>query len=468
MAKLFFTAEYNKTRKDYRLDLAGKENIWPVFSSEIRELWPGIKLPFPGSLSFSRCKEGVNLHCKKPLTINGVSVTDRTLKQGDRIIIGPLRIFYNSTETETEAPVAAASPSVLPDFGIRRVKLLPAAIITGAIVAAVIAGCVTIPRGKTAVESPDRGLRETAAAVSAEQIPAPAEVPERGSKKIIVIPPGGTVPDFDLDILFIHAHPDDESLDFGCLMALADTKGMKTGLVTFTDGESGLDLYPLRPITNNYPDHYMEGAELASVRSVELEKAAGMLGVDVLIRLGLKNHPYNSIADELTTEDIIDIWGGEIRLSEKLRMIMNKTSPETVVAPEGPGKAREHFEHEAVGYIVSMVMSGFRQEDYQAPKRFITSIDPRQHELYPEASKLDAGIITETTAKSGSVSLRQIQLSALIQHKTQNDAVNVGAGFLPEFDYEYYQIHYWRTNNTWNEWIAELDKTDNRLAQTTR
>ena len=128
---------------------------------------------------------------------------------------------------------------------------------------------------------------------------------------------------------------------------------------------------------------------------------------------GLENHPYNSIKDELPPAEIIDEWGGKSEITEKLRQIILLTKPETIVAPEGPGKAREHFEHEAVGFIVAETLKSFEPDDYRAPKRYITSVDPRQQHLYPEAKEINAGIRVKN-ADGKERSLRELQLEALM------------------------------------------------------
>lgn len=326
--------------------------------------------------------------------------------------------------------------------------------------ACIAAGCLAVPEKPGQIPA---GTPETEAAVRSSMSELnsqdslqnnTAAVSEKAAEEqrsygLIIIPPGGKVPATDLDVLFIHAHPDDESLDFGCLMALTAASGLRTGLVTFTDGESGLDLFPGRPLNGIYPDHYLKGRELAEVRSTELEAAALKLGVDLLVRLGLENHPYNSIKDELPPAEIIDEWGGKSEITEKLRQIILLTKPETIVAPEGPGKAREHFEHEAVGFIVAETLKSFEPDDYRAPKRYITSVDPRQQHLYPEAKEINAGIRVKN-ADGKERSLRELQLEALMNHRTQNDAVNVGTGFLPKYPAEYYKIQYWRSNRSWD------------------
>jgi LmbE family N-acetylglucosaminyl deacetylase len=76
----------------------------------------------------------------------------------------------------------------------------------------------------------------------------------------------------------LHAHPDDESITTGGLLARCNRAGVRTCLVTCTDGRYG----PVNPelgVTLN-PD------QLAAARAVELDAAAAGLGVDELCRLG--------------------------------------------------------------------------------------------------------------------------------------------------------------------------------------
>ena len=470
--RLSFIIKNNKKQKELSWLSVSDEDVWPGFSEALLELWPGEKLPSPGNLSFLGNEEGIELRCKKALVINGVSVNSRLLKEGDRIILGPLRLFFRDFERVKEADVpeqTAEFKTSSQKFSGRNVlKLLPAAVFLSAMaVAGIIAGCMTAPKSTmpASAGAPDRTAFETRPVQPDIKTAVPAavhqnlysrpELPEDSDAPVVVVP-GAAVPEIDLDILFIHAHPDDESLDFGSLMALADSAGLKTGLVTFTDGESGLDLYPDRPTAGTYPDHYLKPDELAEVRSGEVEKAAGILGVDLLIRLGLKNHPYNSLNDEIPPEEILNKWGGRDALTAKLLEILEKTSPETVVAPDVPGLAREHFEHEAVGYLAAGLMSGLSREESGAPERFITCIDPRQKDIYPEGSAVFAGKIIKDKNSDGYSSLREVQIKALMMHKTQNDAVNVGTGFLPEYPSEYYQVQFWRSEQSWEEWINAL------------
>jgi len=281
------------------------------------------------------------------------------------------------------------------------------------------------------------------------ELPAAAEQRNEAAGPL-VIEPGSPIPDFDLDILFIHAHPDDESLDYASLLALADEAGMTTGLLIFTDGESGLDTYPDRPVTPDlYPDHYLKGEELSAVRSGELVRASAILGVDLLIRLGLRNSPYNTWLDEKPVEEMMDRWGGEELLKETIAAILAKTSPQAVVSPEPPGETLEHFEHEAIGYLVEKVLTE-EEGPFSTPRSYLTCIDPDEISLYEGYIKIPAVWQTVT-----GTSLREIKQAALSEHRTQKDAVIYGMASAEESDGEYYEIRFGEPLKDWKNGISQ-------------
>ncbi|MGH3547435.1 MAG: PIG-L family deacetylase [Pseudonocardiaceae bacterium] len=79
-------------------------------------------------------------------------------------------------------------------------------------------------------------------------------------------------------LLVVHAHPDDESITTGGLLARCGLAGIRTTLVTCTDGRYG----PINPELGLRlsPD------ELAEVRAAELDEAARILGISELRRMG--------------------------------------------------------------------------------------------------------------------------------------------------------------------------------------
>ena len=95
-------------------------------------------------------------------------------------------------------------------------------------------------------------------------------------------------------ILCVHAHPDDEVLFTGGLLAKASVEGNHTTLVTCTDGRWG---YSPGYIEMGHSDHDPEAT--AAQRSKDLRASAEILGVSEVIQLGyfdsgMRGWPVNS------------------------------------------------------------------------------------------------------------------------------------------------------------------------------
>lgn len=82
-------------------------------------------------------------------------------------------------------------------------------------------------------------------------------------------------------LMMVHAHPDDESSLTGGTLARYSAAGVRTILVTCTDGGQGDDGPGL---TAGSPGH--DPRRVAARRSAELNRAATILGVHEVIRLG--------------------------------------------------------------------------------------------------------------------------------------------------------------------------------------
>jgi LmbE family N-acetylglucosaminyl deacetylase len=88
----------------------------------------------------------------------------------------------------------------------------------------------------------------------------------------------------NLTFLSVHAHPDDEASSTGGLYRLLHEQGVRTVLVTCTNGECGDDLEGAKPDA----DHH-DGDAVAAIRKVELENAVKILGISRLERLGYRD-----------------------------------------------------------------------------------------------------------------------------------------------------------------------------------
>ena len=94
-------------------------------------------------------------------------------------------------------------------------------------------------------------------------------------------------------VLAVVAHPDDESFGLGALLSTFVDAGATATVLCFTQGEASTL-------------HGVAG-ELSRIRAVELESAAGLLGVrDTLLR----DHPdgaLESVGDDVLTEDVAQV-----------------------------------------------------------------------------------------------------------------------------------------------------------------
>jgi len=108
----------------------------------------------------------------------------------------------------------------------------------------------------------------------------------------------------DLRLLAVLAHPDDETLGLGGLLARCASEGVATYLVTATHGQSGR-YHDARPGEPGHPG--LEG--LAQIRESELRAAIAVLGVRELHLLGY----VDGRLDQADPVEIIDRIAAHVR-----------------------------------------------------------------------------------------------------------------------------------------------------------
>jgi LmbE family N-acetylglucosaminyl deacetylase len=127
-----------------------------------------------------------------------------------------------------------------------------------------------------------------------------------------------------LTFLAVHAHPDDEASSTGGLYRLLADQGVRTVLVTCTNGECGDALDGAKPDA----DHH-DGDEVAKIRAVELDNAVKILGIDRLVRLGyrdsgMKGWPQN--------EDPESFWATPVdEAAKRLAEVLLEERPQVVM-----------------------------------------------------------------------------------------------------------------------------------------
>jgi LmbE family N-acetylglucosaminyl deacetylase len=300
-----------------------------------------------------------------------------------------------------------------------------------------------LPAAAVAAAGRIDGESKTVAAVRSRAAPQPRRTDVR------VIVPGRPIDFFAVDMLFIHAHPDDESIDFGTLMSRASRSGKRIVTLLFTDGEAGLDLYPQRKVGDIYPARPLKGESLSQVRVVEATRALSILGAELYIRWGLRNRPYNTQRDVVPPEEVIRGWGGEQELVDRLIEVLEGFRPQVVVSPDGRSAAHEHFEHEAVGDLVAKALEQLRQDGGDYVKGHLVSVDPCQQDRYTGLVGVDSRL---ADPESG-LAYRDIQMLALREHISQRDASVIAINRLARYPDELYKVRFWDLSGAVEEYL---------------
>ena len=128
----------------------------------------------------------------------------------------------------------------------------------------------------------------------------------------------------DLTFLAVHAHPDDEATSTGGVYRLLADQGVRTVLVTCTNGECGDDPEGAKPDA----DHH-DGDLVAAVRAKELDQAVEVLGIDRLVRLGYRD---SGMMGWPQNDDPECFWATPVRDgAERLAQILREERPQVVV-----------------------------------------------------------------------------------------------------------------------------------------
>lgn len=127
-----------------------------------------------------------------------------------------------------------------------------------------------------------------------------------------------------LCVMLVHAHPDDEVIPTGGLIARCADEGISTVLVTCTDGSQG---FGPRFVNSGEPGH--DPAAVASVRRKELENSCEILGVTALELLGygdsgMEGWASNDRPDAFCRADLDEA-------AERLAKLIRKYRPDVLV-----------------------------------------------------------------------------------------------------------------------------------------
>jgi LmbE family N-acetylglucosaminyl deacetylase len=138
------------------------------------------------------------------------------------------------------------------------------------------------------------------------------------------------VSDRPLTLMAVHAHPDDEASGTGGLLARSAAEGVRTVLVTCTDGRCGDGPDGTKP---GEPGH--DPQAVVAVRRAELAESCGILAVSHLELLGyadsgMMGWPTNDVPGSFWTVAVDEA-------AERLAAVMRRERPDVVVTYDENG-----------------------------------------------------------------------------------------------------------------------------------
>ncbi len=140
-------------------------------------------------------------------------------------------------------------------------------------------------------------------------------------------------------LVCFHAHPDDEAISTGGLMAKAAAQGHRVVLVTATGGELG----------EPKPGVLKEGEALEDRRAIELAESCKVLGAEAPRLLGYRD---SGMMDEPSNDDPTCFWQADVaEAAQKLAAILVEVdaSVMTIYDPHGLYGHPDHIQVHRVG-----------------------------------------------------------------------------------------------------------------------
>ncbi|MFN2465561.1 MAG: PIG-L family deacetylase [Candidatus Dormibacteria bacterium] len=183
-------------------------------------------------------------------------------------------------------------------------------------------------------------------------------------------------------LMAVHAHPDDEGIQTGGVLALAAKAGMVTVLVTCTNGEMGDSPEGLKPES---PGH--DTASTSEVRLRELGEAARILGITHQELLGYRD---SGMMGWPQNDDPACFWRSSLgEATDRVAALMERYRPEVVITYDDRGLYGhpDHIQaHRAT--IAASERTGIPQKVYEVafPLSMLKAFEELQRQAAGEAA----------------------------------------------------------------------------------
>jgi LmbE family N-acetylglucosaminyl deacetylase len=140
-----------------------------------------------------------------------------------------------------------------------------------------------------------------------------------------------------LTLMAVHAHPDDESSSTGGVLAKYAAEGIRTVVVTCTNGEFGDAPGQVKPGQDGHDE-----VAVAKIRLAELRTACDLLGVSDLEVLGY----HDSGMPEWDYKDRTDVFGNVplAKVTDRVAALIERYRPQVVVTYDDNG-GYQHPDH---------------------------------------------------------------------------------------------------------------------------
>jgi LmbE family N-acetylglucosaminyl deacetylase len=171
-----------------------------------------------------------------------------------------------------------------------------------------------------------------------------------------------------LTLMAVHAHPDDEASSTGGILAKYADEGVRTIVVTCTNGEFGDGPSGVKPGLDGHDE-----AEVAQTRLAELREAAKILGITELEPLGY----HDSGMPEWEYKDRPDAFCNvpEAEVAARIGALIERYRPQVVITYDDKG-AYQHPDHvhasrsaaaavAATGIPAKFYLTAMRRSDWQ-------------------------------------------------------------------------------------------------------
>ncbi|MGC8509841.1 MAG: PIG-L family deacetylase [Acidimicrobiales bacterium] len=228
-----------------------------------------------------------------------------------------------------------------------------------------------------------------------------------------------------LTFLAVHAHPDDEASSTGGVYRLYADQGIRTVLITCTNGECGDGPGGVKP---GHPEHDPE--QVSRVRAGELERAVAVLGVDRLVRLGYRD---SGMMGWPQNDDPRSLWSAPVeRVAAQLVDVLVEERPQVVVTYNERGfyGHPDHVAaHRATMAAVSQIddpptvyFNAIPDSVMAVYRRRWAEEDRRRREAAGEEAGQDADLAVEDPAEEFDLGTPDDQIDAVVDVRAVADA----------------------------------------------